>query len=124
MFTGWITNKGKIIECETYNHLKVDDSIITELWYDKQIDIDEIAEDCSALENSGEHPEWHNYDMAVSEATFKTYQELYGLGFIRLITYNNMIVVEGLKNAIEAHKYVLKKLSDKYGCRLQILEVI
>jgi len=123
MITGWITNNSKVIECNTYDHFKVDDPIITKLWEDKQKELDEIHEDCSNLSADGEHPEWHVYEIAESNAQYETYRELYARGFVRLAPINRYeLAAQGTSKALEAHKYVLKELADKYHCEIKIIK--
>ena len=124
MITGWITNKGKIIETEPYKHFDVNDETLKSIWEKHHDNVERAAETCEYLESIGEHPEWHVYEMALSDCTYLSYKNAYNLGYLRISPFNRtgeapMIAVQGLEKFIEAHKSVIKELSDKYGCRIK-----
>ena len=125
---GWITNEGKVIECEVYNHFSCDNKVLQDIWTPLQEEIDSAAEYCRGLSEAGEHPEWHHVEMCESDCQSRAYQEAYVAGFLRVTTWNikgevPSIAVEGLPQWIETHKYVLKELADKYECRIKTLPV-
>ena len=120
MISGWITNKGKVIECEPYGHFTVDNDIIKSVWDPYKDELKEISDDCNSMSDIGEHPEWHRYEMSESDFEREALDTLYKKGFLRLGKMANSIVVAGYEKWIEQHKYVLKKLADKYECKLNI----
>ena len=122
MISGWLTNKGKVIECEVYEHFKADNEIIQNVWEEYEQELKSISDDCNSLDEQGEHPEWHNYEMAESDYQHEALHRLYKLGFLRLGHFGTRIAVAGYPQWIEQHKYALKKLADKYECELNIIK--
>lgn len=124
MITGWINSKGMVIETKPYQHLKDGDEVLANIWKPLQEEIDEAVNCSNALSEAGEHPEWHNVEMKESDCNARAYDEAYKLGYLRLTSFIHtgeqpMIAVEGLPQWIETHKYVLKELADKHGCRIK-----
>jgi len=122
MKSGWVTNKGEIIECKVFEHFDADNDIIQSIWREYENKLDDISSDCNFLIDTGEHPEWHNYEIAEDEFKYEATHRLYKMGFLRLGNYGTQIAVSGYEEWIEQHKYVLKKLSDKYECKLSIIK--
>lgn len=124
MITGWINSKGVVIETKPYQHLKDVDEVLSNIWKPLQEEIDEAYRCSEELSEAGEHPEWHRYEIAESDCQARAYDEAYALGYLRISPYlrtseQPMIAVEGLQKWIETHKYVLKELADKHGCRIK-----
>jgi len=102
--SGWLTPAGQAIACRRYGHLETikhlpgapDISDLMNL-------IDEAERDCQALEDAGEHPEWHNYEMALDDGIFQAHNRIYNTGFVRIGTnrYWHLIEFEGTKAALE-----------------------
>ena len=126
MITGWITNTGKIIETKPYEHFSdVNDEFLRNIWQEYKEEIDSAYECCKQLSDSGEHGEWHHYEMAHDRCTRWAYEDAYKLGYLRMTPWNYRgelpgIAVEGLPQWIESNKYVLKELQDKYDCKIKI----
>jgi|AntAceMinimDraft_18_1070375.scaffolds.fasta_scaffold20867_5 hypothetical protein len=124
MITGWITNKGKFLECGSYDHFSVDDPIIKSVWEKYEEELQEVHRMCQNLEDKEGFGEWHTYEMTHDDSTHEAMEELFNKGYLRIINYeNNRIGVEGYGQWIEVHKFVLKNLADKYECRLKLFKI-
>lgn len=124
MVTGWITNKGKVIECKPYDHFCVEDEDLLDLWDEYIQEIQDTYDMCSSLGESGEHPEWHLYEVAQDGCKNEAYNDAYKMGYLRLSPWDMrgeipMLAVEGLGKFIDSHKAVLKELCNKYECRIK-----
>ena len=124
MITGWITNKGKVIECKPFNHFCVQDETLLNIWDERQEEVREIEEICNARMEAGEHPEWHVYEIAESDCTAQAYSDAYDLGYLRLSPWNYrgelpQLAVEGRPEYIENHKKVIKELAEKHECKIK-----
>lgn len=117
--TGWLTNNGKFIECEIYEHFKVQDPIIESIWNEYKEDLETAYEGCSSLIDQGEHPEWHTYEMFLIDCQFEAYRQLYKKGYLRIFNYGTDIGIEGFASSIESQKSVLKKMSDDEGRKIK-----
>lgn len=128
MITGWITNKGKVIVCGTYEHFNVEDETLVNIWKPYEEQIGSAYQACEDLANEGEHPEWHNYEMCQDDCQRRAYDDAYKLGYLRLTSLNPRgelprIAVEGLPQWIESHKIIIKELADKYECGIKTFPV-
>ena len=85
MITGWISNKGKVIECKAYDHFCVEDEDLLNLWDEYIQAIQEAHDGCASLGEDGEHPEWHIYEMAQSGCQKEAYKDAYNIGYLRII---------------------------------------
>lgn len=119
--TGWITRTGELIECESYEHFKVDDPTIKSIWEEYQDILNDIENDIESLEE-GEHPEWHTYENAEYSCQREAIDKLYKLGYLRIFKYGIDVGVEGLGQWIENHKYSLKKITNKMSCELKFFK--
>lgn len=118
ILTGWITNNGKIVECEPWEHLKTDDPMVRSVWSEYEDIVDGAYENCASAQEEGEHPEWHIYEICLDNCQSKALVQLYNKGYIRVSNYGTNIAINGTRKAIESQKYVLKKLSDFYECNI------
>lgn len=89
MKPGWITPTRRVIECRDWEHLTVvaADAELVSLCPDMArllSDLAKIEADCDELSENGEHPEWHNYEMAESEARREIWRKLLDAGCIRI----------------------------------------
>lgn len=127
MITGWITNKGKIIECKPYNHFDVDDDDLLNLWDEYVQEIQIAFNMCNGLAEAGEHPEWHYYEITQNDCKNEAYSDAYKLGYLRISPWIRigeipMLAVEGLSKFINTHKLIIKELANKYECRIKIFK--
>ena len=110
--TGWLTPSGDFISCSSYNHHNiVTDPRIRQWiweWAEWLEDIESSEAGCKELKAEGEHPEWHNYEMACSSIGSKMCQAMKQRGFLRVGTMGDQLHFEGKPDAfmMEAAKYL------------------
>jgi hypothetical protein len=117
---GWVTPCRLFIETKSFQHFKLigETPELLKLVpdYDKlQSDIDDVEQGCMALADNGEHPEWHNYEIARSHANGEAIGSLYNSGAIRVGSANGTMYFEGTSEAIQNLYQFCKDLAENYG---------
>ncbi len=122
--TGWITPKGKMIGCKQYDHLngalghpetKNIPEIISGI-----LRVQEVEEECEELAASGEHPEWHNYE--IKEMLFKSDARdcLLRLGFIRIgYWHRRSIEAEGTPEALKKNMHLIRRITREMSINIE-----
>lgn len=123
MVTGWITNKGNVIECRVYEHFNTNDITIKKIWCKYEEELNESYKSHVELSENGEHPEWHSYEIFENECKNNAYKEIYELGYLRISKYDNEIAIEGYGQYIANNKQLIDDLSDKYNCKVNYFRI-
>lgn len=116
--TGWITPDGKLLGCGNYFHIQIlkDINLLDKFQADYE-EIEEIEKECSELEENGEHPEWHNYEMACDDLGAKITEQLIQDGYIRvgLNTIDKTIHFECKPHVFKEKQKYIKDVVDGFN---------
>lgn len=118
---GWITNTGDVFSCAQYDHLSEEVLVLAKSikgfreWYDSEYEsVKSIEQDCQALLDKDEHPEWHCYEMANDDFRSKCLTRLYEAGWIRFGSYDNTdYELEGFRHAFTNQADKIETLKDE-----------
>lgn len=117
---GWMAPNGDFIECALYEHMDVIRSHNIFSKYVPKLDdifsrLDHICDSCQKAANSGEHPEWHCYEMACDNERSNIRRLLLNAGFIRIGQSKDSIHFEGRPNHLKTKHQKCKDFADSYG---------
>lgn len=116
---GWITPKGKILHTQAYGHFEVlkKEPVLQDLWVDAMDTVNSVWVQCDQLEKSGEHPEWHVYDIQLGTAKAAVISKAFELGYIRfgLSRMQEEVSFEGTHCRLRKRSQLLWKLLDEYN---------
>jgi len=117
---GWMTPRGKIIQCPKYGHLEAlynhpEVQKIHQI-QDGLKELAELEESCQETADSlgSTHAEWHIYEMACDSFRNETLKRLYNYGFIRIGTVSWHIEFEGKGAALGDKKTLLEDFVQEY----------
>lgn len=117
---GWITQSGKIIETDLYGHLGVISNNFKEFnvsnFQNRLNEIESIQIECSERIESGEHPEWHIYEMAKDDLTWKIINAVFDAGNLRFGQRESTIYFEGKSEAIKNLCQKAKDFAEELEC--------
>ena len=119
MITGWLAPDGEFIECPLYRHYKT----LASNFKVKAIsgvaeilaDLEYMENDCQKARDEGEHPEWHRYEVAESDAQYEIHRKVLDAGFIRVGENNGVIHFEGRPNHLKNKYQKCKDFANSYG---------
>ena len=123
---GWISSSGEFFPCEMYDHWSTLRKIVgseIQLEMDRQEErLQEIEKECQELADSGEHPEWHVYECAESDAEADVIKLMYKKGWVRIGTNKRagILGAEGTPEAIKNHYQLLKDMEEQSGYVLDV----
>lgn len=119
---GWILPNGEFVECPAFQHLETIMGMpqltalvpeIDSIWNGVQ----GVRESCEELFESGEHPEWHSYDMAKCDAFSQIAEALYKNGCLRVASNQDCLHFEGFGKAIQSLYQRCKDLAEGYDMK-------
>ena len=86
-------NKQEIHSFDPYEHFEFVRKHYSEDYEIEEIlqDIDDTMEACEQLADEGEHPEWHNYEMALDSGKWEITQILMRRNIFRFNCRNNVL---------------------------------
>ena len=64
---------------------------------------------------TGEHPEWHHYDMLHDSIEEIVYDEMYKKGYLRVAQSQDVVYFEGSSNGIKNLYQKAKDLAESHG---------
>lgn len=118
---GWFV-KGNFYSVDKYEHLTKLDGELLRLAYlthpnfaRLHSEISSIHSDCEYRILTGEHPEWHIYEMAVDEYQSKLIKYLYDGGWIRVGSSDETIYFEGNSSSLYNWYSELKEFAESNG---------
>lgn len=111
---GWIAPHGEVLGGDVYSHVNIlkNDAHLPEKLRQVFEEIEDAFQYCSHLADSGEHPEWHRYDMAAHSVTYEAYK----VGYIRLGVniHAGVFGVEGKSEFIHSRMDMIQRLKDQF----------
>lgn len=114
---GWISPSGRLIPCSQWGHYDViinDEEIESAIpWIHASWGgVEAAREECENLANSGEHPEWHIYEIAEDNFRYKVWEALMSAGFLRVGTsvYGKIVEIEGSRDTLSKYLNNIKDL--------------
>ncbi len=124
---GWVSPRGNVLGCEMHDHLAdIGDWIdVKELapGVEKLVEgVEETKASCQALEDDGEHPEWHCYEIELTRASGKSRELLYQAGFIRLGRngFMKVLEVEGVAQRIQDRMATIRHVLKEYNAENRV----
>lgn len=119
MITGWIAPNGEFFKCAQYEHMaslaKREEFRLVSGVPEILADLAAVEEDCQAAADDGEHPEWHRYEIAQSNASYDIYRKVLDAGFIRVGESRDSLHFEGRPNQLKNKHQVCKDFAESYG---------
>ena len=117
---GWLTPRNQFIECGMWAHLSVilqndEARSITDL-VEIESHLEYVEEGCQELIDQDEHPEWHTYEMACSDAAHDMVKILYDHQFIRIAQKGDRVHFEGRPNALKDAHQRCKDFAEGHAC--------
>lgn len=97
MKAGWLLPNREFVECELFAHLEVvaNNASLRKLVPDTIFsNLEEVELWCQELADSGDHPEWHCYEMARDDANDKVRDILLDAGCYRVGRVGNRLYFE------------------------------
>jgi len=110
---GWICPCGCIVGCSLHEHMDVVAALPgAPDVEDLRKQVAEARRGCEELDEAGEHPEWHTYDMALDDAQFTAYERLMTAGFIRVgyHRHRHNLDFEGSADALGRQKRFIQRI--------------
>jgi hypothetical protein len=123
ILSGWLSPSGKFYECKRriFDHLGVIENT-PEIrksmpdWFEKKINqLNQSKETSQELMRTGEHPEWHHYDMLHDSIEEIVYDEMYKKGYLRVAQSQDVVYFEGSSNGIKNLYQKAKDLAESHG---------
>ncbi len=117
---GWISPKKQFFPCKDYEHAKCafeNFSEVNEMFSGIFDDLAYTQEQCQQMSDEGEHPEWHRYEIALSDFDCNLVEFMYRRGYIRVGTIynNNTCCFEGVPEILRQHNQFCLDLCEKNG---------
>jgi hypothetical protein len=115
---GWVTPKNDLVICDIFEHIEViaEHEEAPEQVKQAASRLSDIEKQCSAAAASGDHPEWHIYDIARWGEEGDTRKALLDAGFIRLGQHLDRLHCHGRGKFLADKMQHLKDLAESYNC--------
>ncbi|MFA7219490.1 MAG: hypothetical protein WC119_03230 [Synergistaceae bacterium] len=119
--TGWITDKGDIIVCSFFEHVRdarkfvQNNPAYTEIscWFEALDNLDQEAE-AGYAECDKEGGGWHEYEMEYDSFWYKAVKKLYSDKWVRIYfsKQNSTLTVSGFPHGIQDHYQLTQSLKE------------
>ncbi len=120
---GWLLPDGTAHECAKYNHSNISLAVLVDPnFQEQQQDVRDAHQECTDLDDAGEHPEWHSYEMTLGRIDWQARKLLYAKGALRYGTFTSpsdgqrKMEFEGIVEGIHALRVDAARLATKNDC--------
>lgn len=119
---GWLSPRGKFISTNrAMNHLEAIknnpelNALMPDDFKDSIAKLRHIEKNSEHAAETGEHPEWHRYEILSDQIEERAYDALYSRNYLRVATWRDEVHFEGTSNAIKNLYQKAKDLAEENG---------